>query len=146
MSDLLTKIHQLQANLRRLEPELLQLRADLDSHWATPDLIYRFYHHSFKVSGLQSLTQRIVDLLREVMPGVELNDDFVRIREEGQPGGFTQQWNADWHEKPRRILEAFFHARYFLDMAIVVAKEPDLKENEFLSSHLAGFLYLFNMR
>jgi len=36
--------------------------------WASEDLIYRFYHQSFKVFAIQALTITIVDALRALLP------------------------------------------------------------------------------
>ena len=44
---------------RRL-PELKALLADISSHWGYEDSIYRFYHQSFKVYRVQTMTQKIV--------------------------------------------------------------------------------------
>lgn len=50
--------------IRRALPELQALLDEVSDHWVHEDLVYRFYHHSFKVYALQQATQRIVEALR----------------------------------------------------------------------------------
>lgn len=40
-------------------PRLQKLLAEVSSHWGYEDPIYRFYHHSFKVYGVQKQTLHI---------------------------------------------------------------------------------------
>ena len=44
-------------------PELRKLLARADGHWGGEDGFYRFYHQSFKVYGLQKVTEEIVAAL-----------------------------------------------------------------------------------
>src|ERR1044072_4104998 len=54
--------------LRQRKTELSALWAELNGHWGYEDGFYRFYHSSFKVYGVQSLTDKAVKFLRELLP------------------------------------------------------------------------------
>ena len=105
--------------LSRLE-ELLR---SVNSEWAYEDSIYRFYHQSFKVFGLQGLTENIVEALRGLAPHLPLNPWFTEIASEGTGKEFSVEINQRWTEATRPIVEAFFHARYFLEMACKYGNE-----------------------
>lgn len=107
-------LKQLKARL----PELEALLEKSDSHWHGEDGFYRFYHPSFKVYHLQADTEVIVAALCDLLPGRELNEDFVRIMDEGTGRKFEAKDNQRWHEETRPILEAFFHARMMLQLAV----------------------------
>jgi hypothetical protein len=64
---------------------------------------------------------------------------------EGQGKKFKREDNARWLEITRPILEAFFHARYFLEMAVKYGNELEYPPNR-LPSGWASFLYLYNLR
>jgi hypothetical protein len=82
------------------------------------DPIYRFYHHSHKVFRLQDRTEEIISALRDLLPERDLNPLFLEIVARGTGRVFSLDLNADWPRHTRPILEAFFHARYFLEMAV----------------------------
>jgi hypothetical protein len=132
-------------NTKAKLPELEKLLADATGHWAEEDKVYRYYHHSFKVFHLQTHTKAIVGALKELLPGVELNPMFVRIYEAGTSKGFTKDTNANWEAETRPILEAFFHAKYFLEQAIRYGKVIEGPEY-MLPSGWAALLYLYNRR
>ena len=131
----------IQKNLSRLE----LLLADSSSEWQSEDLIYRFYHQSFKVYRMQSITEEMAVVLKDLLPEEELNSWFLQIVKEGTGKNFSDDDNTRWLEATRPILEAFFHARYFLEMAVKYGKSlkspPDL-----LPSGWAALLYLYNLR
>ena len=131
-------------NLRSRQPELLALLAECSSHWGFEDPIYRFYHQSFKVYALQDETARIVRVLESLAPDRPLNPWFRQIVEQGTGKSFKQDDNADWTRVTRPILEAFFHARFFLEMAVRYAtlQEPPST----LPSGYAALLYLYHLR
>jgi hypothetical protein len=62
--------HRLLANIKERLPELEALLERARGHWEYEDFVYRFYHHSFKVFGVQSMTSKIVAALREICPRV----------------------------------------------------------------------------
>lgn len=137
-SDLLS---QLKARL----PDLEALLKESDSHWHGEDAFYRFYHQSFKVYYLQRDTEAIVAALRDLMPGLELNEDFLRIVGEGTGKKFEMEHNQRWHEETRPILEAFFHARMMLHLAVEYGKRLDSPPST-LPSGWAAVLYLYRSR
>jgi hypothetical protein len=131
-------------SLRRDRRELEELLAKCSDHWGYEDPVYRFYHQSFKVYWLQHKTESIVQRLQALAPNLPLNPWFVQIIESGTGKEFTTKDNARWTEVTRPILEAFFHARFFLDMAVRYA---DLEAPpQSLPSGYAALLYLFGLR
>ncbi|HEY2292624.1 MAG TPA: hypothetical protein VGM86_18135, partial [Thermoanaerobaculia bacterium] len=102
-------------SLRRDREELGMLLARCSDHWVYEDSIYRFYHQSFKVYGLQGMTQAIVQRLQALAPDRPLNSWFLQIVEAGTGKTFQSEDNARWMEVTRPIVEAFFHARFFLE-------------------------------
>lgn len=113
-------------------------------HWGFEDPVYRFYHQSFKVYTLQGKTQEIVRVLQELAPDQPLHRWFLEIVEQGTGRDFEVQHNADWTAITRPILEAFFHARYFLEMAVRYAY-PKCPPSP-LPSGYAALLELYGLR
>lgn len=109
------------------------------------DGVYRFYHQSFKVFGLQERTEEMVAALRSLLPGQPLNEWFLNIVREGTGKEFSPEMNDRWLQETRPILEAFFHARYFLEMACRCGNLSE-KDLTFMPAGWAGLLYLFNLR
>ncbi len=124
---------------------LRELRAKAQHEWGTEDFVYRFYHQSFKVFGIQRHTLSIRDALRELLPDVPMNESFERIVAEGTGKTFEMEMNRRWNEETRPLLEAFFHASYFLDMVIKYAEKLE-EPPEMLPSGWAAVLYLYNLR
>jgi hypothetical protein len=133
------------ANMRAALPSLEALFEECSSHWGFEDRIYRFYHQSFKVYWLQDSTAKIVDALQGLAPDRKLNEWFVQIVSEGTGRAFEPQSNDRWLEETRPIVEAFFHARFFLEMAVRYAKELE-RPPRVLPSGWAAFLYLYGLR
>lgn len=104
-------------------PRLEELWRAVNTHWACEDRIYRFYHQSFKVFDLQMLTRNILQALQSLAPHLPLNPWFSEIVSEGTGKEFTLEMNERWTEATRPIVEAFFHARYFLEMICKYGKE-----------------------
>ena len=132
------------ANLRRRAAELDGLLESCSDHWGFEDPVYRFYHQSFKVYALQGKTREIVRVLEELAPERPLHRWFLEIVELGTGREFEPEHNADWTGVTRPILEAFFHARYFLEMAVRYAslKPPPNP----LPSGYAALLELYGLR
>lgn len=131
-------------SLRRDKRELEALLERCDDHWGYEDPVYRFYHQSFKVYWLQDSTRSIVDKLQALVPDRPLNPWFVQIIESGTGKTFKLEDNASWLEVTRPILEACFHARYFLEMAVRYADLPAPPQP--LPSGYAALMYLFGLR
>ncbi len=132
-------------NLKEQLPELENLLAQCSNHWGYEDPIYRFYHHSFKVYSLQEETLRIVKTLQALAPQLQLNEQFIRIIEAGTGKVFKNSDNRRWDTITRPILEAFFHARFFLEIAVKYGHELQAPPNS-LPSGWAALLYLYNLR
>jgi hypothetical protein len=133
------------ANLRGALPGLKALLEKCSSHWGYEDPVYRFYHHSFKVYGLQDTTAEIVKALETLAPGRELSKTFMQIVREGTGKTFVREHNVVWLETTRPILEAFFHARFFLEMAVRYGEGLESPPN-MLPSGWAALLYLYDLR
>ena len=78
--------------------------------------------------------------------GASNNPFFDEILQAGASGKqFEDAHNKDWTMNTRPFVEAFLHAKYFLEMAVKYGKE--LKEApELLPSGWAGLLYFYNLR
>ena len=132
----------LRANLKERAAELSGLWQSVNDHWGYEDGIYRFYHQSFKVYRLQDSTLKIVEALQSLVPGRALNPWFLEIIQQGTGREFTIEDNPRWTEVTRPIVEAFFHARYFLDMANRHNAPPN---EQFLPSGWAALLTLYQL-
>lgn len=111
--------------LKQNHDALSQLLAECDErdgHYPE-DYIYRFYSGSRKVYGLQGITEDIVGLLAQQMPGRTLNSRFADILQEGTGLQSERRQPERRIVATRHILEAYFHARYFLEMAIKYGHE-----------------------
>ena len=131
-------------NLELYRGELIALLEVCASHWGFEDPIYRFYHQSFKVFGLQERTQAIVTLLRALAPDRPLSLRFLAIIEAGTEMEFKPEDNATWDAVTRPIVEAFFHARFFLEMAVRYSKLDQPPDP--LPSGYAALLCLYGLR
>lgn len=130
--------------LRERKAALSDLLAKSSDHWGYEDPVYRFYHQSFKVYYLQEQTKSIVATLADLAPDRPLNPWFLEIVKLGTGHEFVTEHNSRWTEVTRPILEAFFHARYFLEMAVRYA---DLEAPpQPLPSGYAALLYLYGLR
>jgi hypothetical protein len=114
--------------------------------WVSEDLIYRFWHQSFKVYQLQETTERIVAALRAVAPsGSELHPWFLEIVRAGTGQRFELAHNQDWTRHTRPIVEAFFHARFMLEMVVRYGRELEAAPM-LLPSGWAAVLELYGIR
>ena len=131
-------------NLRARREILTGLLVSCSDHWGFEDPVYRFYHQSFKVYALPQQTDRIVAELRQLLPNSPLDPWFLEIVQRGTSKVFGLSDNARWTEVTRPILEAFFHARFFLDMAVrySVLDQPPSP----LPSGYAALLCLYRLR
>jgi hypothetical protein len=131
--------------LGELKSNLRSLRALLDATSDYEDLVYRFYHQSFKVYFIQSNTEKIIAKLQSLAPHLPLNDWFMDIVRQGTSREFSFADNENWLAITRPMLEAYFHARYFLQMACKYGKELKSAPN-IMPSGWAALLYLYNIR
>ena len=82
-------------------------------------------------------------MLRELSSECELNSWFLEIVTAGTGKEFRVEDNETW-TAVKRPIEAFFHARFFLEMAVRYAmlEAPPLP----LPSGYAALLYLYQLR
>ncbi|MFH0794090.1 MAG: hypothetical protein V2A74_08670 [bacterium] len=132
-------------NLKRELPALKELLRECSDHWRYEDGIYRFYHQSHKVYAVQDTTLRILECLKALSPNGTLNDWFMEIVGAGTGKTFDVEHNKNWLAITRPILEAFFHAKFFLEMAVKYGKELSYPP-ALLPSGWAAVLYLYNLR
>lgn len=126
-------------------PQLEELLDKCNTHWGYEDGLYRFYHQSYKVYGLQQSTTTIVAALQALAPDRKLNDWFTQIVREGTGRPFELEHNKRWLEVTRPMVEAFLHARYFLEMAVRYGKELKAPPR-MMPSGWAALLYLYDLR
>ena len=131
--------------LKKIKKKLGKLEEVLRFVGYSEDLVYRFYHQSFKVYRIQELTERIVAQLQGLAPGLSLNSWFMEIVRQGTGREFALSDNRDWTKITRPMLEAFFHARYFLEMVCKFGKELE-SPPQVLPSGWAAVLYLYGLR
>lgn len=142
----LPKDEQLLCNIKKNLPELEELLQLILSEHTYEDLIYRYYHQSFKVYWIQGITEKITDKLKSMAPeDVVFNSFFEKIFKAGTGKTFKMEDNKNWEEITGPLLTAFFHAKYFLEMACKYGKTLELAPS-CLQSGWAGFLYLYNLR
>ena len=133
------------SNLKGALPELEALVEESNSDWVYEDCVYRFYHQSFKVYLLQESTLRIVEKLRALAPDREFNKWFAQIIADGTGKTFAMEDNENWLHVTRPILEAFFHSKYFLEVAVKYGRKLQYPPRA-MPSGWAAFLYLYNLR
>lgn len=132
-------------NIKMQMPALEALLKRARSEWEYEDFVYRFYHQSFKVFGVQSMTLTIVKALRDLLPDIPLNAWFQRIIDDGTGHTFKPEMNADWLPATRPMIEAFFHARFMLEMVVKFGRDLD-EPPQLLPSGWAAVLYLYDLR
>lgn len=134
--------------LREHLPQLEELLKKVNGEWVYEDMVYRLYHQSFKVYWVQGQTEAIVAALQALAPDLQLNVWFREIVESGTGHTFEMSHNQDWLLRGRPMLEAFFHARFMLEMAVRHGKKLKRAKRppQLLDSGWAAFLYLYNLR
>jgi len=142
--------------LEKIKEQLPSLESLLEkvSGLSYEDRIYRFYHGSLKVYWLQEHTEEMVKLLRELSPHIDKDDPykynpfceyFKQIYTEGTGWEHKLHHNHKWGMVTRPIVEAFFHARYFIEMAVKYGKELD-EAPTCLPSGWAALLEFYKIR
>ena len=134
------------ANLKRDHDALVRLLQQYSGD-LYEDTVYRFYHQSFKVYfSAQGATVQMVEALRQISPtGRALNPWFEEIVAAGTGRTFHIDDNRRWLEVTRPMLEAYFHARYFVEMAARYGDELDVAPS-CMPYGWAALLYLSNLR
>ena len=140
------KHQKLLENIKKNLPELEKLLKEINDHWVYEDKIYRFYHYSFKVYGIQEYTKAMVEILKKLSPDRKLdNEIFEEILKEGTEKRWKEEHNTRWTRETRPMIEAFLHAKFFLEMAIKYGKELN-ETPRLLPSGWAALLYLYGLR
>jgi hypothetical protein len=129
-------------NIKQQLPKLEEMLAHVEGHWCMEDGLYRFYRQSFKVYHVQQLTEGIGQAL---FPERPMNRWFTEIVAQGTAKAFEMSHNQDWLRQTRPIVEAFFHAHYFLNLVVNYGNELETPPNP-MPSGWAGVLYLFDLR
>lgn len=132
-------------NIKSELPNLEKILERANDHWGEEDLVYRFYHESNKVERTQGTVKGIYEMLEKISPNQDkkISDRYYNqiIKE-----GLGAKWdNKNWAKSCRPMIEAFFHSKYFLRMAIKYGKqyeEPPLM----LHSGWAALLELYGIR
>lgn len=139
------EVQELFKNLKKDLPDLTNLLDRINGEWYGEDGFYRFYHQSFKVYFLQSVTEEVVLTLSNLLPNQPFNSWFEEIILEGTGKCFEYEHNKRWLKETRPIIEAFSHAKYFLEMAVKYGKKLN-NPPIVLPTGWAALLYLYNLR
>lgn len=126
-------------------PELKELSDKFNSHWGYEDPIYRFYHGSFKVYDLHDSILKAVKILKDIAPDGRLCKTFMHLTDTALARRFTMDVNQRWDEETSVLVEAFLHAKYFIEMAVKYGQELD-EAPESLPSGWAALLSLYEIR
>lgn len=96
---------------------------------------------------MTSQIRRAKELFQKLAPDdFPLGRWFSEIADAGIGKEFEfEKTNQIWLEETRPILEAFWHAKYFLEQMLAAADELD-KSPQLLPSGWAAVLYLYNLR
>lgn len=141
-----SEVRELLANIKRDHATLVALLDRVSDEWVCEDLVYRFWHQSWKVFFIQDETLNMVNALRSVAPkGCSLNPWFERIIEAGTGVVVEREHNQRWLEVARPMLEAFWHARFMVGMATRYGQELE-EPPTLLPSGWAALLYLYGLR
>lgn len=137
---------ELLANIRRHLSALEKSLEFANSEWVGEDLVYRFWHSSMKVYSLQAVTLQMYENLVSLMPSKgSINPDFHNIVTLGTGKVFSMAVNDDWVNITKPIVDAFFHTKYMLSMAVKYGKT--LEEAPWtLPSGWAALLHLYSIR
>ncbi len=111
------------------------------------DLVYRFYHQSFKVFIMNSLIEKADNLFKELAPTeAKLNAWYRLITKTSLSREFdASETNEKWIGETTPLLLAFWNAKYFLEQMLVAADELD-EAPQILPSGWAAVLYLYDLR
>jgi len=112
-----------------------------------PDLIYRFYHQSFKAFAMVDMIREADKLFSDLAPGsTSLNGWYVQITHAALAKKFEgSETNRHWLETTLPIMQAFWHAKYFLEQMVTAADDLD-EAPQMLPSGWAAVLYLYDLR
>lgn len=133
-------------NIKEKLPEIKKLFSEINAEWSYEDGLYRFYHYSYKVYFLQTMTEKMVVLFDSMAPGdYSFSSFFIQILKEGTGKKFSLEVNDRWTQETRPIVEAFLHAKYFLEMMVKYGEKYEKAPN-IMDYGWAALLELYNIR
>jgi hypothetical protein len=143
-NEIIAKIHEHRKEIFEIKELILNHKIGIEN------MFYRFYHSSFKVYDLQSITERMINLFCDIgeCHFRELNPFYIEIVSEGINKKFDRSHNIRWTYETRPILEAFYHSYQLLEMMAKYGLEMDPKEEPTigLNEGWASVLYLYKIR
>ncbi|MCC7508095.1 MAG: hypothetical protein IT464_01810 [Planctomycetes bacterium] len=134
------------ASLQGALPELSRLLAECTGCWVYEDGLYRYYHQSFKVFALQALTQNIAIRLQRLAPQRPLHPLFLALVHKGTGNTFEPAHHAQWADVAGPVVEAFLHAKYFLEMVVKYGQSLEGPPAQLMPGGWAAILQLYGLR
>jgi hypothetical protein len=142
--EIITQIQEHSKEISEIKEVILNRKIGIEN------MVYRFYHSSFKVYDVQLVTERIVKLFCDIGKCQlhDLNPFYIEIVSEGIRKKFDSSHNIRWTHETRPLLEAFFHSYYLLEMMAKHGSEMDPKKEPTasLKEGWASVLYLYKIR
>ena len=140
--------HELLVNIHRDLPALEALLTEVQDPLIYEDGFYRFYYQSWKVYALQGLTREIARRLAAIAPG---GRPFCAAFQELLDAGagevrFEATHNETWTKHTRVFVEAFLHAKFFLEMTAKYGRTFTAPPTAGLPSGWAALLCLYGLR
>jgi len=151
IADILEKQSVLLQNIKSSMPSLETLLDEVNSLLGYEDVVYRYYHQSDRVYHAQDYTLKVYRALEEISPHnpkMVCDEQFNSLVKKGTGKKHELKHNQQWEEICEPIVNAFFHSKYFLEMAIKYGKkydEPPIFPVR-ASSGWAALLELYNIR
>lgn len=135
------------SNIEANLPELQKIQTDFNKFYLE-DVVYRFYHQSFKVYYGQDQIRKAVKLFEKLSPETGINPWFLEIVADATKEGFDHSHNRNWLKHTRPIVECFLHCSFFINTLVDVHHKH--RQNKlckgFLDTDYAAVAYLFNIR
>jgi hypothetical protein len=101
--------------------DLETLLQEVNNFWDYDDVMYRYYNKSSKTYYAQKITAKIVNMLRIINPyqqECKVDRNFLDIIDKGTIKTFDVNKDDDWKSNSQYMLEAMFHAKYMLELAV----------------------------
>jgi hypothetical protein len=134
------------SKMKKHAADLQNVLTEANDDWGYEDGIYRFYYQSFKVFAMQNYTEQLVNALRSVAPEQQQSCAFFeQVCRSGLGREFKPEDNDHWIEVTAPIVQAFLHARYFVEMAVKYAAILD-EPPQPMPSGWAALLCLYEIR
>lgn len=136
------------ARLRQQQPQLDALHTAIGSgSVVSDDLMYRFWHQSLKVYGLQQATLDIRRQLEQAAdPDRGLDPWYETIVTAGTGHRFTLDDNSRWLDATGPIVTAYLHSAHLLRLARDAAERYETAPEGWYEPGWATLLHLYRMR